>query len=77
MSSTSRHLLIMIGLLWERPRKVQYLSEYLGVSKRTIYRYLKAIEVEIEIPIDKEIHSEKFFIVHDKKSPLDFLLDHQ
>jgi predicted DNA-binding transcriptional regulator YafY len=75
MASNTRRLVVMIALLWERPREVNYLAEILGVSERTVYRYLKEIEEDLEMPIEKDFERSRYFLVRgDKKSPLDFLI---
>jgi transcriptional antiterminator len=74
MAGNTRRIISEIIMLWERPRDVKFLAEHFDVNTRTIYRDLHEIENELELPLEQDIDTKKFFLVRgDKKGPLDFL----
>ena len=50
----------LIDFLKERARPIQSMSRYLGISERSVYRYLKMYE-QLGYQVEKDINK-KYFI---------------
>jgi predicted DNA-binding transcriptional regulator YafY len=61
----------LLAYLKDRKRTIPELAELLGVSGRTVYRYLQTLE-EVNVPIDSDDQN-RYFFVHDVEDTEEFV----